>query len=223
MKKIALVIMSLLIAGFFSLNGQSLNLKIGAFYPNMESDLWEINRENLAFDKADMLGVYLGAEFEIFMGRQFSLALEAGHYKKDIFTVYKDVVYDDGTPIYQDLSLRMTTIEADFKLYPLGHRRLFNPYIGCGIGLYVWKYYQGGEFVDFEDETVYEGEAYTNTITPGFNAKLGFVYRYRRTFGISFEARYIYVKGQLSSLFEGFEKLDLSSVTLSIGVHLFLR
>ncbi len=223
MKKIALVTLSLLIVGFFSLNGQGLNLKIGAFYPNMESDLWDLNRENLAFDKADMLGVYWGAEFEIFMGRQFSFSVEAGHYKKDVFTVYRDVVYDDGTPIRQDISLRMTTMEADFKLYPLGHRRLFNPYFGCGIGLYAWKYEQSGEFVDFEEEIVYEGKAYTNTITPGFNAKLGFVYRYRRSFGISFEARYIYLKGQLSELFEGFGKLDLSSITLSIGVSLFLR
>jgi len=223
MKKVALVILSLLIVGFSSLNGQSLNLKIGAFYPIMKSDLWDLNRENLAFGDADMIGVYWGAEFEIFMGRQFSLALEAGHYKRDVFTVYKDVVYEDGTPIHQDFSLRITTIEADFKLYPLGHRKLFNPYIGFGIGLYAWKYYQGGEFVDFEEEIVYEGEAYTNTITPGFNAKLGFVYRYRRSFGISFEARYIYLKGQLSELFEGFGKLDLSSITLNIGVHLFLR
>ena len=223
MKKTALVILTILAAAALSLNAQSLNLKIGSFYPTMDSDLWDINRENLVFDKADMLGVYWGAEFEFFVGRQLSLALEAGHYKKDISTMYKDVEYDDGTPIYQDFSLRITSIEADFKLYPMGHRRLFNPYIGCGIGIYVWKYYQGGEFVDFEEEVVYEGEAYTNTITPGINAKLGFVYRYRRSIGISFEARYVYLKGQLSSLFEGFEKLDLGGVTLTIGVSFFLR
>jgi hypothetical protein len=223
MKKTALVILTVLAAAALSLNAQSLNLKIGSFYPTMDSDLWDLNRKNLVFDKADMLGIYWGAEFELFVGRQLSLALEAGHYKKDIYTMYKNAEYDDGTPIYQDFSLRITSIEADFKLYPMGHRREFNPYIGCGIGFYVWKYYQGGEFVDFEEEIVYEGEAYTNTITPGFNAKVGFVYRYKRSIGISFEARYVYVKGQLSSLFEGFEKLDLGGVALTIGVSLFLR
>jgi hypothetical protein len=223
MKKIALVILTTLAAASLSLNAQSLNLKVGSFYPTMDSDLWDINRENLVFDKGDMLGVYWAAEFEFFVSRRLSLALEAGHYKKDIYTMYADVEYEDGTPIYQDFSLRITSIESDFKLYPRGHRKVFNPYIGCGIGIYVWKYYQGGEFVDFEEEIVYEGEAYTSTITPGFNAKLGFVYRYRRSFGISFEVRYVYLKGQLSSLFEGFEKLDLSGVTLNIGVSLFLR
>ena len=69
MKKIALVILTILAAAALSLDAQSLNLKIGSFYPTMDSDLWDINRENLVFDKADMLGVYWGAEFEFFVGR----------------------------------------------------------------------------------------------------------------------------------------------------------
>jgi hypothetical protein len=100
---------------------------------------------------------------------------------------------------------------------------LFNPYFGVGIGIYAWKYYQGGEFVDFLEEVVYEGEAYTSSISPGFNARVGFVYRFKRNMGISFETRYVYLKGNLSSLFEGFEKLDLSNVTFTMGVNFFLR
>ena len=41
--------------------------------------------------------------------------------------------------------------------------------------------------------------------------------------GISFEAKYHYLKGQLSNLFEGFEKLDLGGLTLNIGLNLFFR
>lgn len=223
MKKVTFVILTILMVGFLTLNGQSLNFKIGAFYPSMESDLWDVNLENLAFDKSDMLGTYLGAELEFFMGRYFSFALEGGYYHQDVFTEYKEFEHEDGTPIYHDLSLKIASMEADLKIYPLGHRRLFNPFIGGGIGLYTWKYIQGGEFIDFEEMTVFEGEAHTKTTTIGFNAKGGFVYRFRRSMGISFEARYVYLKGQQSSLFEGFNKLDLSGLTLNIGVQLFLR
>lgn len=227
MKKCGLFISLLvvLIIGSLPLNlkGQSFNLKVGAFYPDMESDLWATNLENLAFDKDDMMGIYWGAELEMEMGRYFCLALEGGYYSQDLFSVYRDYEHEDGSPIDQDISLRIASLEADFKLYPLGYRNLFNPYIGAGVGLYAWKYIQGGEFIDFENGTIYDGEAYTRTVTPGFNAKAGFVYRFQRSMGISFEARYTYLKGELSSLFEGFDRLDLNGVTLTIGLNLFLR
>lgn len=223
MRKLSVTLLMILMLGAASLSAQSVNFKIGALYPTMNSDLWEVNLENLAYDKADMLDVYWAAELEMFMGRYFSLALEAGHYRQEIYSQYKTAVYDDGTPIYQDFFLRITSLEASFKLYPLGHRKMFNPYFGIGIGIYAWKYYQGGEFVDFVEETVYEGEAHTNAITPGFNTKVGFVYRFKHNMGISFETRYVYLKGNLSSLFEGFEKFDLSNVTFTMGVNFFLR
>ncbi len=206
-----------------SMQGQSFNLKVGAFYPDMESELWATNLENLAFDKQDMMGVYWGAELEMEMGRHFCLALEGGYYSQDVFTLYKDYEHQNGDPINQDISLRVGSLEAGFKLYPLGYRNLFNPYIGAGVGIYAWKYIQGGEFIDFNDMSIYEGEAYTRTITPGFNARAGFVYRFQRSMGISFEAKYTYLKGNLSSLFEDFDKMDLSGVTLMIGVNLFLK
>ena len=88
---------------------------------------------------------------------------------------------------------------------------------------------QGGYFVDFEDYseedgyTVTEGQADTHTYTPGFNAKAGFVYRFQRSMGIAFEAKYTYLKGNLSSLFEGFEKFDLSGLTITAGLNFFLN
>ena len=223
MKKIVLICVVILMTGFVSLHGQSFNFKIGADYPIMGSDLWDTNIENLAFEKQDMVSGYYGVEFELFMGKHLSLALEAGHYSQEIFTAYRDVVYDDDSAIPQDISLRISSFEADFKFYPMGHRNKFNPYFGGGAGLYAWKYIQGGDFVDFEDYTVSEGEAITTTISPGFNVKAGFVYRFRKSIGISVEARYRYLKGELSSQFEGFGKLDLSGATINIGLNLFLR
>lgn len=227
MKKLGLItlLIAALIIGISPLNlhGKSFNLKLGAFYPAMDSDLWTDNLENLAFDKQDMMGAYLGAELEMDMGRYFTLALEGGYYSQELFSTYRDYEHEDGSPIDQNLSLHIASLEADFKLYPMGYRNIFNPYIGGGVGIYAWKYLQGGEFINFEEGTIYEGEAYTRTITPGFNAKIGFVYRFQRSMGISFEARYTFLKGELSDLFEGFNRLDLSGVTFIMGVNFFFR
>jgi len=134
-----------------------------------------------------------------------------------------DYEYDDGTPIYQNLYLSISGLEGNIKIYPIGHRNIFNPYFGAGVGVYFWEYEQWGDFIDFTNMDVYEGYGYTEAYTPGFNMKGGFVFRFRRHMGLSFEAKYQYIKGALSNLFEGFEKLDLSGLTLNIGLNLFFR
>ncbi|UCH97734.1 MAG: outer membrane beta-barrel protein [Candidatus Aminicenantes bacterium] len=207
-----------------ALSAQSINFKIGVFHPAMDSDLWETNMDNLAFTKQDMRDAYYGIEYEHFLNRFISFALEGGVYDNEHFSFYRDYEYEDGSPIYQNLALRIISAEADFKLYPLGHRQRFCPFLGGGAGMYFWKYEQWGDFINFESGTVDEDEyAETSTYTVGFNAKAGFVARFSRNWGVLLEARYQHVKGELSSFFEGWEKLDLSGFTFSIGINFFLR
>jgi len=203
--------------------GQSLNFKIGIFTPSLQSDLWEVNKENLYFSNEDLQDLFYGLEYEHFAGRHFSFTLEAGTFEKTVYSQYRDYEYDDGSPIYQNLYLTIGGLEANIKIYPLGHRRIFNPYIGAGVGIYYWEYEQWGDFIDFTNMEVYEGTGYTEAYTPGINVRGGFVFRFRRHMGVSFEAKYQYIKGQLSNLFEGFEKLDLSGLTLNVGLNLFFR
>ena len=70
-------IMLLLVLGLGSgiLLSQSINLKIGLFMPSLQSDLWEDNMRNLAFNKSDMINAYFGVEFEIFLNRYSSLSI----------------------------------------------------------------------------------------------------------------------------------------------------
>jgi len=222
MKKVTLMIcITVLAAGLLS--AQSLNLKIGIFKPAIASDLWEINLENLAFKKADMLAAYYAAEYEVFMGRRASFTLEIGDYSRTINSEYRDYTWEDGAPIYQNLSLRITPMEVGLKLYPAGHRGIFNPFAGVGVGLYKWTYEQWGDFINFETMDVYEGHAITDTYSFGFNGRLGFVYRFSRSFGVLIEGRYQYLKGELSGDFEEFEKLDLSGFSAVLGLNIYFR
>ena len=231
MKKLAvLIILSLLMIISLPLNArrykhaknQSVNLKIGLFQPYMDSDLWDINMENLALNKQDMQALYYAVEYERFFSPVLSFSLEGGYYYKEHNSAYKDYEYDDGSPIYQSLALRISSVELNLKIYPIGHRRVFTPYAGGGVGIYAWRYEQWGDFINFEDGTVEEGYAETKAYTPSFNVRAGFAFKISREVGVSFEAKHIYLKGELSSLFEGFEKLDMTGWTYSLGVNLLL-
>lgn len=200
-----------------------LNLKIGLFYPSMNSDLWEDNMNNLALNKQDMQAAYYGIEYEHFINRNVSFTLEGGYYEKEHYTFYRDYEYEDGSNINQNISLEMASLEANFKIYPIGYQQRFYPYLGAGGGIYYWKYKQWGDFIDFTNDTVSENEyAESSVYSPGFNVKGGMVMRFSRGLGVFVEGRYQYVKGNLSSAFEGFEKFDLSGFSLSVGMSLFL-
>jgi hypothetical protein len=223
MKKNILIILIMFFISGIAMGKQMFQLKIGLFQPSMDSDLWEINMENLALGKQDMLEIFYGAEYEFFIKNILSISLEGGHYQKTIYSQYRDWEYEDGTPIYQNLSLRITSFELDFNLYPLGYKNLTFPFIGAGVGLYAWQYEQWGDFINFDDLTVQEGYAETSTYTVGFNGKAGIGVRFGHFFAMTLEAKYRYLKGQMSSFFEGFEKLDLSGFQFNLGFCFFFR
>lgn len=200
-----------------SMGNPRFNLKLGLMQPTLDSDLWEINMENLAFNKQDMLDILYGVEAEFYLGRLFSVFIEGSTYQKSVSSLYRDWEHEDGTPINQSFSLRITSLEAGFKIYPLGRGKRFFPYLGAGTGVYAWRYVQWGEFIIFPDLNIQEGYAETNTYTFGFNARVGMGFKFNQAFGIFIEAKYHWLKGQLSGFFEGFEKLDLSGFTTSLG------
>lgn len=204
-------------------NAQSINFKAGLFYPQMNSDLWEDNLENLAFEKQDMLAGYYAAEYEHFLGRYLSFSVEGGYYKKEVYSMYRDYTYQNDDPIYQNVALETGSLELGFKIYPAGHHSKFYPYIGVSGGMFYWKYEQWGDFINFQEDTIMENEYLeTTTYSPGGSVKVGFVVRPSRNMGFSLEGRYQYVKGNLSAYFQDFEKFDLSGLSATIGVHIFL-
>jgi hypothetical protein len=203
---------------------QSLNLKIGLFIPSLRSDLWEeINLPNLALNKSDMLNAYFGAEYELFLNRSTSFSLEIGSYSKKIYTQYKYYFYPDYSPIFQNIFLRITSMEANIKIYPLGRRYLFSPYIGAGAGVYSWTYRQSGGFVIFPDAYIEEGIAETKTFSFGFNGRAGLVYHLNPLVALAFEGKYQYLRGRLSGFFEGFDLLDLGGITATFGVNIYFK
>ena len=218
-------IMLLLVLGLGSgiLISQSINLKIGLFLPSLQSDLWQDNMRNLAFNKADLLNTYYSAEYEVFLNRYTSFSLEIGSYKKDVYLQYKDYTYQDDSPIFQNISLRISPIEANIKIYPLGHRNLVSPYFGAGAGLYAWTYQQWGDFINFEDDSINDGFAETKTFSFGFNGRAGLVLHIYPGMALAVEGKYQFLRGQLSGYFEGFDLLDLGGITASIGVNIYLR
>jgi hypothetical protein len=205
------------------LSSQSVNLKMGLFIPQLRSDLWQINLENLTFSKSDMVNTYYAGEYEFYLNRYASFSMEIGSYAKNVYAQYRDYTYQNGTPIYQNISLRLTPIEANLKYYPLGCRYRLFPFIGAGVGVCAWTYQQWGDFINFEDNTVSEGFAETRKFSIGFNGRFGLVFRFQSRLALALEGKYQYLKGHLSEYFQGFDLLDLGGFTANVSINIYFR
>ena len=217
-----ILILAIFMVSTVGLHAQSLNLKTGLFVPFLNSDLWEINRNNLEFEKADMIDLYYGLEYEWFLSRNFSLSFEGGVYKKEKRSYYRDFEFEDGVLIPQNISLRITSLEGQLKFYPVGRRRSFYPFLSAGVGGYFWKYEQWGYFIDNFTGDVSEGYSDSSKLALGFSGRVGMIYRIGRNTGLSAEARYLYLKDDLGEYFQGFDKLDMSGISIHLGIHFFL-
>jgi hypothetical protein len=194
------------------------NLKTGLFMPSMTSDIWDFNVNNLAFNKGDMSGLYYAAEYEFFLNRTISFAFEVGNYTQTVYSQYRDYEDNSHNPIYQNIKLSITPIEMKFKLYPLGLRYAFSPFIGIGGGLYVWRYENWGDFIDFSTmDILTDREAVTHKVGLGASVCAGFLVKFDRRLAFLVEGKYQYLKDSLSGDFSGFGNIDLSGVSVLAG------
>ena len=222
MKRIV-VWLAILCLGSGMIYSQSVNLKLGLFFPRMNSDLWETNLENLTLSKSDMVNTFYGGEYEFYFNRHASFSLEIGSYARTVYAQYRDYTFQDGRPIFQDISLRIVPIEANLKVYPMGHRSTLSPFIGIGGGVFAWTYQQWGDFINFQDDSIYEGFAETRRFAFGLNGRIGLVYRFHSRLGIALEGKYLYLRGRLSEYFQGFEPLDMGGFAANVGINLYFR
>jgi hypothetical protein len=127
-------------AGYFAVRGED---------ARVDGDVFVENRNLFLFDFNDFNSGSLGIEWLLPIGE----FLEAGaglHFTtRAVDTIYDDYVRPDGTEIEQQLKLRVVPLSATIRVLPLGRSGPFQPYVGGGIGVHLWRYAETGDFIDF--------------------------------------------------------------------------
>ncbi len=213
MKKRVFIFFTLLLSITLSFSS-SLKLKFGVFSPQCNSDIWEINFENLILQKSDFKAPITSFEYEQMITKNISFSFEAGKIEREeVATEYRDYEYEDGTPIAQGIYYKINMYEIGARFYPLPRRSRLYPYFGVSAGLYHYIYNQYGEFIDFEEGVVFDGDFLADQYAFGLSLNAGLSFNISRFVFIGVEGKYLTLKGDLGSEFEGFEPIDLSGVS----------
>ena len=174
---------------------------------------------SLAFDPKDFSGFTFGGEYLFGLGEYLEAGVGLGYYQRSVPSVYAQKVRDDGAELEQELKLRIVPFTGTVRFLPVG-RGAIEPYVGGGIGAFMWRYSEVGEFIDtegftFTDRFIDSGTAVGPVILGGIRFPVSDVWllggelRYQKAEG----------KGLLDERFLA-DKIDLGGWTANFTVHL---
>ncbi len=228
------------------------SFKVGYFIPraqydNPDDNLWQIEFDQMDFTKSSFQNTNFGFGYEYFLSREISIVLNISGYNKNKSGAYLDYIgeniegydyafdYGEGYAITHTFSVSITPIQASLKLTPMGRKYKIIPYIGGGIGIYLWNVYLRGDMIDFDsgewfydpglDEDVigypiyYADAREENRISIGYHGFGGIMIPVANRISLEAEFRYNFLKAILKEGFEGFESFDLSGYQISIGLN----
>jgi hypothetical protein len=192
------------------------------------SDLFTFFEDQLTIGRSDFDGLPLVLELGIDVTRRIQVLGTFDLARAKISSEYRDWVDDDGQPIEQETSWERASVGASvkFALVPRGVQvstlgwvpRTVVPYVGAGGGAVRYSLSQSGDFVDFEDLGVFYDSYTSNGWAPMAQVFGGVDVRLWRMLFVTADARYQWAKADLDADFVGFEPIDLSAFTASVGI-----
>lgn len=259
MKKSVIVFLALILLTPCLAYSGIITLKIGFFIPNAQSDLWQEEFRNMDFGKSHYYNSNFGFTYEHFISKQLSFTLGLDGYfknKSGIYTDYfgvlgsvfgesvdfafpngleGDFFADEMFSIIHSFNVSITPIQFSIKLYPMGRQGKFMPYIGGGVGLYIWYVRLEGDWVDFNDDSwiygvdtqiypVYLTYAREDSkFTVGYHGFAGLMIPVAQRFTFEAEFKYNYAHGNFrtgqDASFAGYEAFDMSGYQISLGLN----
>ncbi len=266
MRKILILFLALIFLTPTLAFSRIFTFKAGLFIPRAQSDLWTTEFENMSFSKTNYVTTNFGFGYEYFLTREASLVIGVDSYSKnklgnylnyigytDLYVPSLDQFLDFAFPddyTNEDFfpnhafNVTITPIQLSLKLTPMGRKGKIIPYVGGGVGLYLWNVRINGYLIYFDEEWYYNestGEIHgdnpdlsedisiypVNFVDAWENNKLSFGYHafggvmvpftQRMTFEVEF--KYNRARGELKKAFEGFEAFDLTAYQVSLGLN----
>jgi len=194
------------------------------------SDIFDFVTRQLTLDKKDFDGPGFGADGGVALNDRLDVVggFEMSRMSKG--SEYRDFVDNLLLPIEQRTSLNTLSIVGSvrYALIPKGQQisRLawipnrVVPYVGAGAGATHYEFRQSGDFVDFQDLSVFNDSFKAAGWTPTAHVFGGVDVQLFRGLYCTAQGRYTKAKGTLSSDFIDFDPIDLSGFRVSAGINL---
>lgn len=207
----------------------TLAVRAGFLYASADSDLYDFTTDQLTLERRDFDAPTIGIELARRLRPRLDLVVGVDYAESDASSEFRDFVDQDNRPIEQDTRLKQTgiTLSGRYYLTPRGRTvgsyawipNRLTPYVGGGLGILRYRFAQEGDFVDFEDLSIFRDRFQSSDWTTSSHAFIGLDIKIELDLRLSIEARYTWAEATLEDDFLGFEPLDLSGLRTAAAVH----
>jgi hypothetical protein len=205
-----------------------LGLRGGYALANASSDIFQFTTENLTLNKRDFSGVDVGGSVGFSVTDRIELSVDVGYSRAAKGSEFRHLIDNNDLPIEQRTTFERIPYTANAKLYLIspGERigttawipAKVSPWIGVGGGVMQYRFHQEGDFVDFQTNKVISSVYESSAVTAVVQGLAGADITLKPWIALTADARYLWAKGEPGQDFSGFDKIDLSGVSATVGL-----
>ena len=193
------------------------------------SDWFDFVQEQLTLEDNDFITRGIAGDVNVAISPRVDIVGSAEYTARETFSEYRDFVDNNRQPINQTTRLRQTTVTGGLR-YALTDRgrsigsiawlpRRLVPYAGGGAGVLWYSLLQWGDFIDFEDGSVFIDQFPSSGWSPVAYVHGGVDLLMFKRVALNIDVRHQWAAPELDEqVFTGFDPLELSGVRISAGI-----
>ena len=206
----------------------TLSVRGGYSHANAGSDVFDDVTSDLTLDRGDFSSFALGGDLAAHVSERFDVVLSAGFSRSKHNSEFRDFVDNNDLPIEQTTTFERIPLTVNLRVNLGSTGRSIGqlawipnrvvPYVGAGVGAMRYRFKQEGDFVNFNTNAVFPALLLAEEWTLVSQGMAGVDYNISPRVGVSIDARYLHARGELGPSFSGYERIDLSGFTGTLGL-----
>ncbi len=206
-----------------------ISLMGGLASPQASSDVFSFITNELTVSKGDFRSATVGADVSVTLTPRFDLVVGTRYSGSNKLSEFRKFTDQDNFPIQQTTSFARVPVTASLKTYLAPRGRAigsfawvparYMPFIGVGGGAMWYRLKQDGDFIDPDTKSIFGDTYQSSGWAPTAHAFAGLDLAITPHFGLTTEGRYTWAKASLNTDFSGFDRIDLSGLSATVGFY----
>jgi hypothetical protein len=206
-----------------------IGFRVGKFFPQAESDLFDMITDELTLEKEDFQAWTLALDAGLPLNERVELVFSAEYMDRTVHSEFREWVDEQGLPITQETYYSQFPVTAGVKvlLGPRGRQvgryawlpSRFVPYVGAGAGVLYYRFEQSGDFVDYLTLEIFSANLKSSGWTVTGYLGGGVDINITKHTYLTADLRYSLASPDLDQDFVGFDALDLDGWRASVGLQ----
>lgn len=207
----------------------SVTLRGGYAHASAGGDLFSFVTNQLSLSKSDFSGPVFGLDVAFSVAPRIDVVVGTSYAGTSTPSHYRKFVDQNNAEITQVTDFQRVPVMLSVRGYltPQGRSvgrfawvpARFAPYVGVGGGAMWYRFHQHGDFVDFQNNnSVFPGDLTSSKWAPAVQGLAGLDFNMSPRIALNGEARYIWARSTPNQDFSGFDKIDLSRTSATIGL-----